>query len=863
MGLFFKLKQTTKTGGLKQPILALMSALLCITITPVLAKTPPPASVNQNQPISQPQAEHLIQQGRSLYESEQYNAAIQILLQAAAAFKSSGADLQQAMTLSNLSLSYQKLGQWPEAEQTIQESLDLLQIQENQAPTNDQLQLLAQALDVRGRLHFARGQAQSALTTWQQATETYTQLKDDPGIIRSHIHQAKAMQELGLNRKAQTTLTELQPTLQTQPDNALKASGLRSIGDSHRVMGNLKASQKSLEQALEVTKTPQAANEKYDILLSLGHTAQAQQNSEVALAYYQKAATSHSPITRLQAQMQQLSLLLTEEKQSEASALLTTIRLLISDIPPTRTTLYAQITLAQHLIDSDLIDTQEITQLLTKAIQQAESLGDARAKSSALGSLGHLYEQTQQSSAALELTQQALSIAESIQAPDIAYRWQWQLGRLRTTQGEQQSAIAAYSEAILNLQTLRQDLVAIDSEVQFSFRESVEPVYRQLVELLLQNQATDQFNQKNLIAARNTIEDLQLAELDNYFREACLDPLEEIDSVDPKAAIFYPILLSDRLEVILSLPGQPLRHYPTPVSPAKVEHQIQALQQKIVLPYTSEEKEITPLSQEIYRWLIQPAEAALSESNIETLVFVPDGPLRGVPLSTLHDGHQYLIEKYNVALTPGLRLFEPKPLTNKKLNALTAGLTQERFGFLPLEHVERELSEIEAKIPSQTLLDQKFTTANLDRRVTASPSPVVHIATHGQFSSQPEETFILAWDQRINVNQLDNLLRTRERNRPDAIELLVLSACETAEGDERAALGLAGVAVRAGARSTLASLWVVDDASTAQLMSDFYTQLETGASKAAALRHAQLQLLQGDYHHPRFWSAFVLLGNWL
>ena len=139
----------------------------------------------------------------------------------------------------------------------------------------------------------------------------------------------------------------------------------------------------------------------------------------------------------------------------------------------------------------------------------------------------------------------------------------------------------------------------------------------------------------------------------------------------------------------------------------------------------------------------------------------------------------------------------------------------------------------------------------------------MHIATHGQFSSQADRTFIVAWNSQINVKELDNLLRRREQEKPRPIELLVLSACETADGDNRAALGLAGVAVRAGARSTLATLWRVNDKSTATLMVKFYQELaKEGVTKAQALRRAQLSLLENEYKSPYYWAPFVLVGNW-
>lgn len=169
-----------------------------------------------------------------------------------------------------------------------------------------------------------------------------------------------------------------------------------------------------------------------------------------------------------------------------------------------------------------------------------------------------------------------------------------------------------------------------------------------------------------------------------------------------------------------------------------------------------------------------------------------------------------------------------------------------------------------AEIPAQVLLDQSFTNRAFQNQIGSTPSVIVHLATHGQFSSNAENTFILTWDGRINVKQLDQLLRSREGNNKP-IELLVLSACQTATGDRRAALGMAGVAVRSGARSTLASLWSVSDRSTASLMIEFYRQLsKPGITRAEALRRAQVDLLhQNDYTSPYYWAPFVLLGNWL
>jgi CHAT domain-containing protein len=854
-----------------------MTAFLCIVVSPVLAKAPAVNSAVPSLPNISVQTQSLVQQGKTLYEAGQFTEAVKILQQAAAAFKATGDGLSQAMTLSNLSLAYQQLGQWPQAKQAIRKAiaslhpqrLNLLQTGRNMGTSNERSQILAQSLDVQGRLQLVRGQAELALTTWRQAADTYAQVGDNAGITRSRINQAQALQALGLYSQAQKTLTEVNQTLQKEPDSSLKATGLRSLGNVFRVVGNLKKSRQVLEQSRDVARASQSNQAISDALLSLGNTARAQQDTQAALKFYQQAATaSASPTTLIQAQLNQLSLLLETEQWAAAQALWPQIQPQITDLPPSRTAVYARINFAQGLTRLRQYTTgetplwQDIAQLLATAVQQAKNLGDQPATSYAIGNLGELYEQTQQWSDAQDLTQQALFIAQAIDAEDIAYRWQWQLGRLLRNQGNIQGAIAAYTEAVNNLKSLRSDLVAINPDVQFSFRDEVEPVYRQLVDLLLKSEKGSKASQKNLQQAREVIESLQLAELANFFRENCLDPLRPIDQVDVKAAVIYPILLDDRLEVILSLPGQNLRHYATPLPSHQVESRVESLRQNLIKPDTSED--IKPQFQEVCNWLIQPAQTALAESGVETLVFVLDGPLRNIPMAALYDGEQYLVEKYSVALTPGLQLVDPKPLAQRQLKALTAGLSEERQGFPPLEFVKLELAQIKSEIPSEVLLNQEFTTRILDNKVNSSPVPVVHIATHGQFSSQAEDTFILAWDDRINVNELNNLLRrARDQNLSGTLELLVLSACETATGDKRAALGLAGVAVRAGARSTLASLWAVEDESTALLMSHFYQELKTGVTKAEALRRAQQALLQGKYEDPRLWAAFVLLGNWL
>ncbi|MFN6558697.1 MAG: CHAT domain-containing protein [Nostoc sp. ChiSLP01] len=803
---------------------------------------------------------NLIQQGRELYQAQRYAEAINIW---DLALKAESNPSSQAMVLNYLSLAYQQLGQWQQASQTISSSLNLIQ---NFQQTTPQTKLIfAQALNTQGSLQLAQGKPEEALNTWQQATTIYTAAGYTQGRIGSLINQAQAQQALGLYLQARKTLIEVEQTLENQPDEQLKTTGLRSLGNVLKSVGAFADSRRVLQQSLLLLKNGASKSqpELSATLLSLGNTAYAQGDTNAALAYYERAANiiSANSMTQIQAQINQLQLLIATGQTKKAENLSLELQPKFNNLSPSRSTIYSRINLAKSLVKLGTKEYTPSAKVLAIAIQEAENLSDRQAQSYALGYLGGLYEQTEQWSNAEDFTYKALQIAQAINAPHIAYQWQWQLGRILKAQGAIEQATSAYEVAFTTLKSLRGDLVAINSDIQFSFREAVEPVYREYVQLLLNPEPS----QEQLKQARQVIESLQLAELDNFFRSACLEgqivPIEQIQQ--SAAAVVYPIILPDRLEVILSLPQQGLRHYATKISQAEVEEVIEQLRENLEKPFTTPEGKL--LSAKVYDWLIRPVEPELAESQVKTLVFVLDGALRNVPIAALYDGNNYLVEKYSIALTPGLELLGPRPLRQSKLKTLVAGLTEARHGFSSLPNVSDELKTIESEVPSEVLLNQTFTSSALRKQVDSVPFSVVHLATHGQFSSNADETFVLAWDKPIKLNELKDLLRSREQTTPEPIELLVLSACETAEGDKRAALGLAGVAIQAGARSTLASLWSLDDESGARLVGQFYKELATKqVTKAEALRQAQLSLLKDpDYRHPVHWAAYVLLGNWL
>ncbi|MFB2839124.1 CHAT domain-containing protein [Floridanema evergladense] len=899
----------------KKSLFFLIIVLLAAVITTSVATAFPKSISTVNVSVSS--SSNLLQQGAELFQTEQFLEAAKVWQQAATAWEKSGDKLNQAQALSYLSLAEQKLGNWQAATQAIDSSLSLIS---NFRSQKNSTLILAKVLNAQAHLYLAIGKTAEALKTWQESATNYLQAGDLQGVIGSQINQAQAMQSLGLYRRAKTTLEQLEAELRNQPDSLIKATGLRSLGNALRVTGDLEKSRKLLEESLRVSQELNSPSAIASTHFSLGNTARAIVNrskqgneskltieteSKLALAEYQKVIeTSTSPMLRTIAQLSQFSLLVETQELQKALELRSQIKL--NELPASRRSIYARINLAESLIrynkiiqaintgntsETECVDNRitvgnnkifphfvpdytqqipwsDIGEILATSIQQSRSLKDRQAESYSLGKLAELYALIGKTQESYSLTKQALALSQAVNAADISYRWQWKLGQQLKTQDDAKSAIAAYNTALETLKSLRGDLVAVNPnnpDVQFSFRESVEPVYRELVELLISGEG--EVSQENLRQARQVIESLQLAELDNFFQEACLDAKPvEIDQVDNTAAVIYPIILPDRLAVIVALPDKelPLRYYATLKSRCEIETIITDLKNTIGTVTGGYSKGLR-LSQQVYDLIIRQGEADLKKSNAQTLVFVLDGVLRNIPMAVLHDGKQYLIEKYSIAVTPGLQLLPAQPLKQGKIQVLAAGLSEARQNFSSLPNVKTELNEIKQQVNSPVLLiDEQFTTSNLEQQIKSFPFPVVHIATHGQFGSQAEKTFILAWDDKINVKQLDSLLGEKEKRGNRPIELLVLSACETAQGDNRAALGIAGVAVRAGARSTIATLWKVNDESTAKLMVRFYQELLKGdVTKAEALRRAQLSLLKEDkYKFPYFWTPYVLVGDW-
>ena len=499
--------------------------------------------------------------------------------------------------------------------------------------------------------------------------------------------------------------------------------------------------------------------------------------------------------------------------------------------------------------------------------ERPDPLLDHRRRSRELGYQAQQALDAGQTGRALALYRQAVFAAQQADAPDLLYRWQWPIGRLLRQQGDRDGAILAYQQAVDHLQRIRPDFTHGLDDPGAAFRASVGDAFTELADLLLQRaagQPTAAAREADLRAARDTLEALKTAEVRDYFQDECVTALQSrtvvLDRPPERTAIIYPILLPDRLELLLSTAAG-LQQITVPVDRHTLTGVVRDFR-RYLEKRTS--REYLPLAQRLYGWLIQPLQPALDARQIDTLVMAPDDALRAIPLAALHDGQGFLVSRYAIATTPGLTLTDLRPIARQGMRPLLSGLTQAVQGFPALEYVEEELNAIHTAYGGTVLEDQAFRIPGLQQELRQTPYTIVHIASHGQFASNVSDTFLLTFDDKLTLDRLEQFLAL-SRYREQPVELLTLSACQTAAGDDRAALGLAGIAVKAGARSALATLWFINDQATALLVTEFYRQLQNpDRSKAQALQQAQLMLLRDRrYRHPGYWAPFLLIGNWL
>lgn len=814
------------------------------------------------------------------------------------------------------------------------------------------------------RAHQQMGRTSEEISYWEQAIATVRTLGDRQKLGRLLTEQAQAYGRLGQHRRAITLLCGTAPDAgscqsgsaleisKTTDDSLGQITALGSLGEAYRASGSTQVAQNYLKQGHALSRELGETDLEAALLNSLGNTS-----TSLALASYRRADAADqrrdfSASNELRAEADMLnaeairqfqdSYQLATVQQDSDTALYALLNLIpayeragntgearrhhelalatLQQLPESKAKAFAVIQLAD-LLDplavrqSQLILSQtplskrverEATALLEKALAIGQATQNFRIQSFALGKLGSLDERARRYGAAIEKTQQArLAADQDRAAQDSLYLWEWQLGRIYQAQGKTDEADRAYGQAVALLEQIRSDILSANRDLQFDFRDTVEPIYRQYTALNLaavpkRTTLTEEAAAfDDLEQALTTLDSLKVAELQSYFANDCVIVPAQIraDAVGQSSATaVFSTALPDReerqslskastslldespLTVILSLPSGARKMVQVPVPADTVNAQINQFRRSLELGERDFRFRFDE-AQQLYDWLIRPFEADLAE--VKTLVFVNDGLLRSVPMAALHDGNQFLIEKFAIATTPSLKLTTPERLKRRGLRALLLGVSEpsavssERV-FEPLPAVEQELALVADKLPTtKTLLNSNFSIDTLQTALKETDYRILHMATHGTFGFAPEDNFVIVgakdetgqYNETLTISELDQLIRNVNDPTREPIELLTLTACETAIGGNRSTLGLAGVAIRAGVRSAVASLWSVSDESTAEIIATFYDQLQQPElTKAEALQQAQVAMLKsGDITkaHPYRWAPFILIGNWL
>ena len=413
---------------------------------------------------------------------------------------------------------------------------------------------------------------------------------------------------------------------------------------------------------------------------------------------------------------------------------------------------------------------------------------------------------------------------------------------------------------------------------------------------------TQQFNQ-DTNTFRKTLQERLAKDPALLEPEQVRNTAAKIVTAEPDTILVYPLVLKDKIRILLATrageKGVVFRTFETPVNQQQLWNKVSQFRTELSNP--NGEKELKAISQELYNWLIKPLEGEIKGKNVRNLVFSLDRSTRYIPMAALFDGKQYLIERYGISTILNAGLTDVKdrlPSKKQDIKVLAMGVSKAFPGFNALSNVPLELANIVQQsgkentgiFPGSEFLDEAFIFRTL--RDNLSGNKILHIATHGKFESgRPENSFLLSGTgDKLTVEQIQTL-----QNYMIDTHLVVLSACETALGGVDAdGIEMSGISfyfLTNGAKAVIASLWLVNDASTSQLMQQFYQNLSTGKmTKSQALREAQIAMIQGkiqssnterssvnytpgqsrnsesishNLSHPYYWSPFILIGNGL
>lgn len=695
----------------------------------------------------------------------------------------------------------------------------------------------------------------------QEEAQVYHEKKDTTQEIETILKISQKYTELGQFRLALITLNKAKTY--SGLNSHTKARIYLGIGNAYSANGNFKQAISAYQDSFNEEALLSVLNNLVKTYRNLKQStvikAKAIDNIEDAQTYdlltqaYESQAIKYSKQALLMAD--------NETSASAVYALIEWNRLgkkldfrqlakgqkIINDLPVSKSLVYL-------LINWATVDTNRSVYWLGEAEKIALKFKEPELQSYTYLALGYFFQRKQNWSVALEYANKAYSKSKVNLANESNYRSLKLMGDLHLKIGEKSKALENYRDTIFAIDALNKTVSSSNNDRLIKFNLEIQPIYKEALNILLEQPDT---SPTELAEALVISDKFRLSQLTTYFGEDCFEVSDSNISTKKRVATINSIVLDDKVFFILRLPNGKISKSSRIIDKSKLTQKTQQWREELK---TGLSWQFRDRSKYFYDLIVKPFESELesADSNIKALVFVHDGVLRNIPMAALLDENDYLIEKYPISSSLGLKISSLSHQTSK-VNALLFGLSDPlQLKWRSLGGVRQEIEQIQNLVDSTDFLNKDFTFAKLTEELQENSYSILHLATHGYFGGSAENSFILAYDQEVPIPKLEKVLQSSE----SVPNLLILSACETAVGSELSVLGLAGSAAKSGVDSTLGTLWQVGDRDQLEVIQDFYSGIQGNLeNKEKALQQAQIKQIR-KLAHPQKWAALNLISNY-
>jgi CHAT domain-containing protein/Flp pilus assembly protein TadD len=805
------------------------------------------------------EAERLLNQGLQQYRNNQTQAAFQAWQQTLQIYREIKDRKGEGEVLNNFAIAYYNLGQYAKAVDFFQQRLVITRELNNRRGE-------ANALDGIGLNYIILGQYEKAIASYQLAVEIFRELNDRQNEGNALGNLGIAYREIGKYQQAINFHQQQLAITRANKDRAGEGRALGGLGIVYRELGQDQKAITFYQQDLAIARELRDLNGQGRALNNLGIAYSNLLKYKEAVAFYQQALEIFRNIENLNAEGSTLGNL--------------------------------------GLAYRELGQFQKALTFHQQQLAIAYTIKDRAAEGRAVGGLGIVYNKLRQYDKALAFYQRDLAITRELGDRKGEGRIMNNLGVLFADLKQPTLSILAYKQSVNIQESIRKELRGLSKEEQKSFLDTVARTYRHLASLLLiQGRVMEALQVLDLLKVQEleeylknvkgndrTAQGVNLLELEKRIGDQLLGlkfedspaidlqlanqirqiPLSELNKVPeylqqiPQGTVLlYPLILSDRLELILFSPNSSPINHTVKISQTELEDLINNYRTGLLDPISEDYKDAAIA---LYNLLIRPIERELIQAKAQTILYAPDGQMRYVPIAALYDGKKSLIEKYQVSnlIAYSLSDFSPRSKTQPNILAGAFGgqAGEKKFGQSGLPATIQEVRTIANSFQnSVTLTEESFSRQAIESKF--KNHNILHLATHAEFNKgTPDQSFIIFGNgDKIRLNEINDWQIPK-------IDLIILSACQTGVGklgDGVEILGFGYQVQKAGAKQAIASLWKVDDASTQALMDAFYAELKKGdVTVAEALQRAQVALIKSpQYNHPNYWSAFFAIGNGL